>query len=283
MAYPVVSAPYGLKPINLVGGQVFAGSTRQIPIASGNANPFYNGDIVQYSGGTLVPTSISYNTASFIAGTVGVFLGCSYTNQTTGQKTFANALPASIVANDIVAYVEDDPDAVFQAAVLAYSTTTSSTLVALSQAYVGTNLFYNSTNTPSAASLAISPLNANSAQSVQVTSNGARLQTTAPFRIVGLVPESAITVNTTGTVSSGSASLVVASNAGLNIGMQVINPAAYPAGAYAYITGISGTTITVNGNAAAATTSAPYTFYGCPEVKVKWNFGYHSYYAAAGV
>jgi len=24
MAYPVVSAPYGLKPINLIGGQVFA-------------------------------------------------------------------------------------------------------------------------------------------------------------------------------------------------------------------------------------------------------------------
>ena len=24
MAYPVVSAPYGLKPVNLIGGQVFA-------------------------------------------------------------------------------------------------------------------------------------------------------------------------------------------------------------------------------------------------------------------
>ena len=34
MAYPIVSAPYGLKPINLIGGQVFAGSTRYLPIAS---------------------------------------------------------------------------------------------------------------------------------------------------------------------------------------------------------------------------------------------------------
>jgi hypothetical protein len=25
MAYPVIDAPYGLKPINLIGGQVFAG------------------------------------------------------------------------------------------------------------------------------------------------------------------------------------------------------------------------------------------------------------------
>ena len=24
MAYPTVSAPYGLKPVNLIGGQVFA-------------------------------------------------------------------------------------------------------------------------------------------------------------------------------------------------------------------------------------------------------------------
>ena len=35
MAYPTVSGPYGLEPINLVGGQVFAGQTRLFPIASG--------------------------------------------------------------------------------------------------------------------------------------------------------------------------------------------------------------------------------------------------------
>ena len=35
MAYPTVAAPYGLQPINLVGGQVYAGQVRQIPIASG--------------------------------------------------------------------------------------------------------------------------------------------------------------------------------------------------------------------------------------------------------
>ena len=34
MAYPTVSAPYGLKPINLIGGQVFAGATRQLVIAN---------------------------------------------------------------------------------------------------------------------------------------------------------------------------------------------------------------------------------------------------------
>jgi hypothetical protein len=34
MAYPTVSKPYGLQPINLIGGQVYAGSTRLFRIAS---------------------------------------------------------------------------------------------------------------------------------------------------------------------------------------------------------------------------------------------------------
>ena len=41
MAYPTVSAPYGLIPINLVGGRVFAGATRQIPIGSGEGTDIY--------------------------------------------------------------------------------------------------------------------------------------------------------------------------------------------------------------------------------------------------
>jgi len=53
MAYPVISAPYGLKPINLIGGQVFAGSTREYAIANGyNTNIFY-GDCVGLSRGNL--------------------------------------------------------------------------------------------------------------------------------------------------------------------------------------------------------------------------------------
>jgi len=32
MAYPTVSAPYGLKPVNLIGGQVFAGATLSVVV-----------------------------------------------------------------------------------------------------------------------------------------------------------------------------------------------------------------------------------------------------------
>ena len=35
MAYPTISKPYGLKPINLIGGQVFAGATRKLAIVTG--------------------------------------------------------------------------------------------------------------------------------------------------------------------------------------------------------------------------------------------------------
>ena len=47
MAYPTVSAPYGLKPINLIGGQVFAGSTRLLPIASAYGTNVFFGDVVK--------------------------------------------------------------------------------------------------------------------------------------------------------------------------------------------------------------------------------------------
>jgi len=43
-----------------------------------------------------------------------VFLGCSYTNPSTKQKLFSQYYPGSIVASDIVAYVCDDPNALFR-------------------------------------------------------------------------------------------------------------------------------------------------------------------------
>ena len=59
MAYPVVSAPYGLKPINLIGGQVFAGSTREIPIQYGEATTIYYGDFVKVAQGFAQRLAVS--------------------------------------------------------------------------------------------------------------------------------------------------------------------------------------------------------------------------------
>ena len=60
--YPTVAAPYGLKPINLIGGQVFAGATRQLPIATSSVNyntAIFNGDVVQLaSSGTIIVSTL---------------------------------------------------------------------------------------------------------------------------------------------------------------------------------------------------------------------------------
>jgi hypothetical protein len=73
MAYPSVAAPYGLIPINLIGGQVFAGSTRNFPITSASATAIFFGDIVKLnSSGTL-----DKDAGTSAATPVGVFLGCS--------------------------------------------------------------------------------------------------------------------------------------------------------------------------------------------------------------
>jgi hypothetical protein len=46
---------------------------------------------------------------------VGIFVGCSYTDPGSSQPTYAQMWTASTSATDIMAYVVDDPDIVFQA------------------------------------------------------------------------------------------------------------------------------------------------------------------------
>ena len=110
------AAPYGLKPVNLIGGQPYAGSTRQIKIASGYASNLFNGQIVSIvAAGTVeLVTTNGDNSTPFPAGTIGVFVGCSYTDPNTKQKLFAQYWPTGTVASDAVAYVVDDPDVVLQ-------------------------------------------------------------------------------------------------------------------------------------------------------------------------
>lgn len=132
MAYPTVSAPYGLLPYNLIGGQVYAGGTRNIPINSASATAIFFGDVVKVaSDGT-----ISKDTGTTSATPVGVFLGCSYTDPTYG-KTFRQFYPGSVTASDIVATVCDDPDMLFKVAVVAAYN--SSTIAYVGRTAVGAN------------------------------------------------------------------------------------------------------------------------------------------------
>jgi hypothetical protein len=121
MAYPTVSAPYGLKPVNLIGGQVFSGATRLMEIASGYATNIFYGDLVQrISDGT-----ITKDTGTTTATPCGVFLGVSFTNASTGQIQQQQYYPASTSIKSgtkIFAVVADDPDTLFQVAVVSGTT-----------------------------------------------------------------------------------------------------------------------------------------------------------------
>ena len=178
MAYPTVAGPYGFQPINLIGGQVFAGATRQIPIASGSGTSIYYGDVVRLNTGGTLSRGATGTTSATDA--VGVFLGCSYTNPSTNQKVYAQYYPASTVASDIVAYVQDDPDQLYKVAVLSSSTAVSG----LTRAAVGQNVsFYLTAGSTT------------SGDSKEGVYNSTGSTTTLPFRIVDVVPE---TVNASG-------------------------------------------------------------------------------------
>jgi len=111
----LTSTPYGLRPINAIGGRPFAGSTRQLPITSGFNTAIANGDLVAVAAnGTIVKvTVVGTNANPFPTGTVGIFLGCSYTDTVRGF-TQNNQWPAGQVAADAQAYICDDPNALFQ-------------------------------------------------------------------------------------------------------------------------------------------------------------------------
>ena len=121
MAYPIVSAPYGLKPINLIGGQVFSGATRQMEIASGYATSIFYGDLVKRVSDGTIEKDVGTATAT----PCGVFLGVSFTNASTGQIQQQQYYPASTAIKSgtkIFAVVADDPDTLFQVAVVSGTT-----------------------------------------------------------------------------------------------------------------------------------------------------------------
>lgn len=173
MAYPTVSAPYGLKPVNLIGGQVFAGSTRQFKIASGYAANIFTGDVVKI----VAAGTVEKDTGTTTATPVGVFVGCSYTDPGLNIKVFKQYWPTGTVASDAVAYVVDDPDALFKVAVVSSGTT----MATLGLTAIGSNvaLVQNAGSTATGDS------------AVAVLSGSLATTNTLPIRVVDVVPDTA--------------------------------------------------------------------------------------------
>ena len=175
MAYPTVSKTYGLKPVNRLDGLPYAGAIRQIPIAAGYATAILNGDTVAVNtDGYLIA-----NTTSNSGDSVGVLVGCSYTNS-SGQFTNGQYYPASQSTSTQLAFgfVVDDPNAVFRVVATSGQTTTPT---AFSRALVGSNV-----------ALSVNTGSTNTGDSYYGI-DGASAGTTAtlPVRVIDVVPDTA--------------------------------------------------------------------------------------------
>ena len=103
-------AAFGLRPSRMMGGAPFSGGQSRYRIASGYSTKIFQGDLVkQVTGG-----GIERAAASSTVPVVGVFNGVQYTDPTTGEQVFANHYPGSISASDIIAFIIDDPNVVFE-------------------------------------------------------------------------------------------------------------------------------------------------------------------------
>ena len=103
-------ASFGLKPVRMMGGSPYSGGQSRYRIAANYGTNIFQGDLVmQVTGG-----GIEIHADGGTVPIVGVFNGCMFTDPTTSEQVFSNHYPASTNASDIIAFVHDDPNTVFE-------------------------------------------------------------------------------------------------------------------------------------------------------------------------
>lgn len=175
MAYPTIDKTYGFKPVNRLDGLPYAGAIRQIPVAPSYATAILNGDTVKVdTNGYIVAASTTTS-----GNIVGVLVGCSYINSLS-QPTFAQNYPAatSTSTNMALAFVVDDPSAVFRVCATVAGSTTPT---AYTRAIVGSNvaLVANVGSTTTGDSY------------YGIDGSSANTTNTLPVRVVDVVPDTA--------------------------------------------------------------------------------------------
>jgi hypothetical protein len=182
MAYPTIDKPYGFKPIQRYDGIPYAGATLQYPISGSYNTAIYNGASVKLVAGGTIELSGATTTGTII----GVVTGFQYTNS-SGQTVQAQYYPGTSVTNAI-AYVVVDASASFKVSV---TTSGAATVVTYANATIlGTNVAEIQNGTGSTTT-------GDSQASIVKPANGAGDTTTLPWRVVGLVPDTAYYVSTT--------------------------------------------------------------------------------------
>ena len=272
-----VSAPYGFLPINLIGGQVFSGSTRAYPIQYGYATDIFYGDFVKVVRGSL--TRVSIGAATNSNAVTGVFLGCAYTDPVTKDKRYAQYWPASTLAGDAVAYVCDDPDTVFKAAVCSSGTTMASGAYAM----IGTNLSAIN-NTGNA--------NTGNSKNAILAPTDTPVTSILPLRCVGVVPETSISYAATGSSSSTTITLTgsgapAALPVGTSVAYYASNGQLIETGSFVTAAVAAGdTSVTINaaidvpGSVTAIPAASSIVFTVYRELLVKLNVLTHGYYSS---
>jgi hypothetical protein len=114
-----VASPYGLKPINMLGGRPSTGgSIREIPMTVNSGTAVYTGDVITIGAASAgQPSAITATVTTSSAGVVGVVAGVRYVSPDTQQPLFSQYLPANAITSgytQVFVRVYDDPDQLFQ-------------------------------------------------------------------------------------------------------------------------------------------------------------------------
>lgn len=190
-----VATPYGLKPVQMIGGSPYNGGViREYKVSANNSAAIFFGDLVQLSSAgqpsavSSTPTAIKIpaTSADATAGIVGVMVGARYVNPSTKQPIWTNYLAANTItggATDVWIQVMDDPRAVMQVkGTAALGTFNSGTAGSGWPGAIGKNAALGF-GTAGSTTTGVSGVN------LVVGSNGGSLATTSTLavRIIGLV------------------------------------------------------------------------------------------------
>lgn len=105
------ATPYGARPIGTTSASgSFTGKVRHYQIASAYGTSIFFGDFVKL----VTAGTVEKDTGTTACTPIGIFMGVTYTDPNTNQKTFSQMWTASVVATDAYAYVIDDPDVLFE-------------------------------------------------------------------------------------------------------------------------------------------------------------------------
>ena len=103
-------AAFGMKPVRMIGGGAYTGGQSRYRNAANYGTSIFQGDMVaQVTGG-----GIEVHADGGTVPIVGVFNGVQYTDPTTKEQVYSNYYPASTNASDLIAFVIDDPNVVYE-------------------------------------------------------------------------------------------------------------------------------------------------------------------------